>query len=215
MTTRADMDDRDGLAAEYVLGTLPLAERAEAQRLIGSDAEFARLVSAWEHHLDPLNDEFGEMTPPADMLARIENRLFPTAPKPARWRLPFFGALAGLAALALVAFWPATAPNLITARLTGDAQPLVVAASFNPDAHEVTFTRADGPAAPTGKDYELWVIPAGKDPISLGVLREGDLKVALASLPAGTTLAVTLELAGGSPTGAPQGNLLVAAVIEG
>jgi anti-sigma-K factor RskA len=42
MSAPEDMSDREGLAAEYVLGTLPLPERLEAERLIASDADFAR-----------------------------------------------------------------------------------------------------------------------------------------------------------------------------
>ena len=49
--------------------------------------------------------------------------------------------------------------------------------------------------------------------ISLGIVREGKAVVQLADLPDGTTLAITLETEGGSPTGAAQGPLLVAAVI--
>jgi anti-sigma-K factor RskA len=77
----------------------------------------------------------------------------------------------------------------------------------------LSFVRASGPAAAEGQDYELWIIPEGQSAISLGVLREGELRVPVADLPAGTTLAVTLETKGGSPTGVAQGPLLVATVI--
>ncbi|MBS0565300.1 MAG: anti-sigma factor [Proteobacteria bacterium] len=213
MTDPSDMSDREGLAAEYVLGTLPLAERLQAERLIASDPDFARLVQDWTDRLAPLNDGYGELPPPPGLLPRIEARLFPRA-RQGRWRLPLIGALAsGLAALLLVAYWPATTPGLVTARLTGQGQALVVAASYDPARRSVTFTRAEGPAAEAGKDYELWVIPAGQKPLSLGLLRDEARTVTLASLPAGTTLAVTLEQAGGSPTGAPQGPILAATTI--
>ncbi|MGA8410627.1 MAG: anti-sigma factor, partial [Xanthobacteraceae bacterium] len=41
-------DDRDVLAAEYVLGTLDAAERAQAEALVRADASFATLVRGWE-----------------------------------------------------------------------------------------------------------------------------------------------------------------------
>lgn len=46
--------DREGLAAEFALGTLSGPELAEARALMQSDAEFARLVAAWEKRLSPL-----------------------------------------------------------------------------------------------------------------------------------------------------------------
>lgn len=210
------MPERDGLAAEYVLGTLALPERLVAEQLMADDPKFARLVTDWQARLAPLNDGYDPLTPPASLLPRIEARLFPQ-PERSRWRLPAFGALgAALAALALVVYWPASAPHdLRSLTLTGESQPLVVAAIYDATAQEITFTRSAGPQAEPGKDYELWVIPAGQKPVSLGVLRDQPAHVAMASLPAGTTLAVTLETAGGSPTGQAQGPLLVATVIEG
>jgi anti-sigma factor ChrR (cupin superfamily) len=42
------------LAAEFVVGTLPGADRTEAESLQGSDAAFAALVETWERRLAPL-----------------------------------------------------------------------------------------------------------------------------------------------------------------
>ncbi len=209
------MPDREGMAAEYVLGTLPLPDRLEAERLIASDASFAALVVEWTGRLAPLNDGYADMLPSVELLPRIEARLFAQAARPARWRLPFFGAVtAGLAALALVFVWPALTPHEVrSVTLSGENQPLVVAANFDATTRELTFTRSAGPAATAGKDYELWVIPAGQKAISLGLLRDGDLRVALDALPAGTTLAVTLEPEGGAPDGKATGPILVAAVV--
>lgn len=217
MSEGADMSDRDGLAAEYVLGTLPLPERLQAERLIASDTSFAALVADWQEKLAPLNEGYAELTPPADLLPRIEARLFPVADKPARWRLPFFGALAaGLAVLVLALYLPFGTPEpTLTATLTGEGEPLTVTAAYYAGDKELTFTRTAGPAADAGKDYELWVIPEGQKAISLGLLRDAALTVALDDLPPGTTLAVTLEQTGGSPTGQAQGPILAAAVIGG
>lgn len=211
------MSDRDGLAAEYVIGTLPLAERIAAEKLIASDPEFAALVDHWQAHFAPLNAEFAEVAPPDAILGKIEARLFPTPAKAKPFRLPFFGAFAAVAALVvLVAFWPfaTTTPTLQTT-LTGDGQQLVVAASFDGAAKTLTFTRSAGPTADAGKDYEVWIIPAGQAAVSLGVLRDAELKVPVDALPPGTTLAITLEQTGGSPTGVAQGPLLVASMING
>jgi anti-sigma-K factor RskA len=73
---------------------------------------------------------------------------------------------------------------------------------------------------PTGRSLELWMLPDGAPPRSLGVIPATGVgrvtlpaaaDVALARVPA---LAVTLEQAGGSPTGAPQGPVLYSGRIE-
>lgn len=211
------MPEREALAAEYVLGTLPLPERLTAEALIASDAEFAALVAAWEARLAPLDDGYDEVPPPPDMLDRIEARLFPAPERPRRggW---FLGLLAGaaLAVLAVLVVLPVTRPdNAVTATLTGENQPLVIAARYDPDARALTVNRTGGPPAATGQDYELWLIPEGEAAISMGLVREGDLTIPLDTLPPGTTLAVTLEPEGGSPTGVATGPILVAAVVDG
>ena len=211
------MPEREALAAEYVLGTLPLEERLMAEALIDGDPGFAATVEDWQNRLSPLNDAYEDVQPPADMLDRIEARLFPTQDRPRRrlWLWGVFGGLA-LAALAAVVLLPALTPDApITATLTGEGQDLAVAARFDAETGELTVARAAGPAAEPGKDYELWLIPAGEAPISIGLLRDAELTIPVPALPAGTTLAITLEPEGGSPTGVATGPLLVAAVIGG
>jgi anti-sigma-K factor RskA len=48
--------DWDDLAAEYVLGTLDAAERAEVERRLRSDARLAQALAAWERRLDPRHE---------------------------------------------------------------------------------------------------------------------------------------------------------------
>ncbi|MCB2136584.1 MAG: anti-sigma factor [Rhodobacteraceae bacterium] len=218
MTEPADhMPEREALAAEYVLGTLPLPDRLAAEALIDSDPAFAALVLAWQNRLAPLDGEFAPVEPPAELYQRLERRLFPAkshSPRRLGW---LFGALSGLAVavLAAIVLLPALPPIApITATLTGEGQALTMSASYDSRAGELTVTRTGGPAAETGKDYELWVIPEGQAPISVGIVRDAALTVPLAALPPGATLAITLEAEGGSPTGAPQGPLLVAAIIS-
>jgi anti-sigma-K factor RskA len=221
MSEGPDMDDRDGLAAEYVLGSLPLPERLQAERLIASDPGFKALVAAWQNRLSDLDAHFAPADPPTGLMDRIEARLFPVpsrpASAPARWRLPLFAGLAaGLAALVLVLYQPGTLPEpTLTATLAGADQPLAVAAAWYAEEGELIFTRTAGPAAGADKDYELWIIREGKAAVSLGVLGQGETRVPVADLPPGTTLAITLEAKGGSPTGTAQGPLVAAAVIGG
>jgi anti-sigma-K factor RskA len=68
-----------------------------------------------------------------------------------------------------------------------------------------------------GKSYELWMLPEGGNPVSLGVLpQQGEQTLALsdaalAALARSSALAVSLEPAGGSPTGLPTGPVLYTA----
>ncbi|MDC7785118.1 hypothetical protein PQJ75_02500 [Rhodoplanes sp. TEM] len=73
-------DDRAGLAAEYVLGTLDADERDEAAALIASDPAFAALVAAWERRLGELHAMVEPVTPPAEIWMALRARL----PDPAR-----------------------------------------------------------------------------------------------------------------------------------
>lgn len=215
--TEGHMPDREALAAEYVLGTLPLAERLAAEALIASDADFARMVEAWQARLAPLNAEYAEVAAPRDMLGRIEARLFGLAERRRRagWIWGLFGG-AALALLVLVLVLPALRPDsTVTATLAGENQRLVIAARFDPAAGALTVTRSEGPAAGAGQDYELWIIPAGAAAVSLGLVRDDALRVPLDALPAGTTLAITLEPAGGAPGGVATGPILVSAVVGG
>ena len=66
--------DQEVLAAEYVLGTLGLAERVQAQRMIESDAAFAALVRDWERRLGELNVLVTPVEPPPAILDRIKAR---------------------------------------------------------------------------------------------------------------------------------------------
>jgi anti-sigma-K factor RskA len=132
-----DTETPDGLAAEYVLGTLGADERAQAEALIRDDPAFARLVRGWERRLGELNVMVHPVEPPAGTWERIQARIGDAAPSAAphpgqaapesnvvdlsvrlgRWRR----AAAGLAALAAVlvalvaiqAVNPAVLPGLL------------------------------------------------------------------------------------------------------
>ena len=49
-------DDRDALAAEYVLGTLSVDERDQTEAMIEIDPGFAEIVRVWERRLGELNE---------------------------------------------------------------------------------------------------------------------------------------------------------------
>ncbi len=202
----------DALAAEYVLGVLDAAERAEVEARIRRDPAFAARVAEWEGRLSGLNDGFAE-APAPNLLPKIEARLFPK-PVAAR-RFGLFGWLSGAAV--------ATALSLVTVAILAPPRPMPVATLATADnrlAYRVTHfggslqvNRVAGVPAVPGQVHELWVIAPGAAPVSLGLLQDRPLVVSYPVPPAGFVLAVSIEPEGGSPTGAPTGPVILTAEI--
>ena len=78
-------------------------------------------------------------------------------------------------------------------------------------------THAVKGVAPAGHDYELWALPKGASPVSLGVLpAEGASSRILTAiqkkaLASSSQVAVSIEPIGGSPTGQPTGEVVFVA----
>lgn len=200
----------DALAAEYVLGVLAHQDRLAAEARVKSDPAFAARIGAWETRLADLNDGYNE-APAPNLLPQIEARLFGQ-----KRRYPLWGWLAGAlaaAAVALVALAVLlpTAPAPIVATLGAETDPLRFEARH--DGQNLIVTRVAGSPAPAGQVQELWIIAPDAAPVSLGLLTDAPLTVAYPDTPTGWTLAVSLEPAGGSPTGAPTGPVLAAGTI--
>src|SRR5947209_14103847 len=71
-------EDRDGFAAEYVLGTLDSEERAQADALMLVDPDFAAKVRQWERRLGELNVLVAPVEPQAPVWERIKAGLAST-----------------------------------------------------------------------------------------------------------------------------------------
>ena len=212
-------DSGNVAAAEYVLGVLSAADRADVERRLPRDPILASEVAFWEERLGSLANSTTPVTPPPETWTRIEDAVSePSARKReslweslAFWR-PFAIGSAALAAASLgvlVYVGLAPSPNApMMATLGGSSgQPNFVAA-VGADGRSLMVV----PAALLTNDQramELWLIPSGGRPHSLGLIEPGrpvrlnvpaDLR---ARLNGEATLAVTLEQPGGSPTGLP------------
>lgn len=231
------MSDEIPLAAEYVLRLLDGEELLEARRRIAEDAAFAGEVAWWEERLAPLFDEIGEERPSAELWPRIVERLQGTGGEVVQlkrqvtlWR-GASGAL-GIAAAVLLMLQlrpdapqpaPLPAPRsevppaapLLVASLAGTEAPEALTVAYRGDRRELIITPARI-EAPAGRARQLWLIPEGGQPISLGlVASEGVQRRTLAPAVAsrfasGGTIAVSDEPTGGSPTGQPTGAVLAA-----
>lgn len=212
-------DPDDLLAAEYVLGALDAATRADVAGRATRDAAFAARIIAWEQRLSDLNDDYTP-TPAPNLLPAIESRLFGTSRRGWRvllgnwaWLDNLFGqAVLTALSVALLA-WMLTFSQgeVFTTTLSADASTLRYTARL--EEGQLRLNRTAGKPASAGHSYELWIILDGQDPKSLGVIDES-LTLNAPTAEIGYVLAVTEEPAGGAPDGKPTGALVASGRFE-
>ncbi len=219
----------DELAAQFVLGTLRHAARTRFARLCVELPAAQAARQRWEDQLLPLAFTIPPLAPSSDCWPKIARRIAPedVARRAQRMRpLWWQGALA--ASLLVCA--------LITARFTiwnePSWQPMAVLAQANQaplwrversaDTTQLHIRTLRSVTLPASQSYELWILPPGVGhPVSLGLLpRSGVLGRSLTQaqrslLLAANKVAVSIEPAGGSPTGLPTGPVVIVAVISG
>ena len=265
MNITIDDDTQDLRYAEYVLGVLDAAGRAQVQQEIARDAQAAATVAQWERHLLPLAEDLPPVTPGDYVWVRIRDALGLTAARPvaanrspaaataeggwwnslALWRWLGMGATAA-AAVCLVlllqtqqpvgtseqttASAPAQAPapapapapaSYMVATIQQDNGITGWTATMDLQNHRMIVVPASPAAVPHGHSPELWLIPPGGKPMAVGVIAsDKPTSVALspdlfAKLSAQSLLAVSVEPAGGSPTGQPTGPVVAKGTISG
>ena len=216
-------EDRFLTAGELALGVLEGGDLAAARRTQLVDAAFADAVEWWESRLGAMGEAVGSSIPSDAVWQGIEARIeamgdtenvaLPVAERrgPAGWSIATALVGIGAAAAALVLFLstPATSPvappdiaaipgDQLVAQLSDEETDRSLTSRIDPESGQLRLAIAGLQAEP-GKTPELWVIPAGGAPISLGAIpQEGafsrDLSVEeSALLVAGATLAVTFE----------------------
>jgi anti-sigma-K factor RskA len=226
-TDHSEDDDGKLVAAEYVLGVLGSTERRAVERRLPDDPVLAREVASWEARLGPLADDIAPVPPPPAIWTRIEGALAPAAAPTAHaakagmwqslvfWRTFAIGssglAAACLGALLYIGLVPDVRVPLMATINSSTGQPNFVATVTG--GNNLTVV----PAALLTNDprsMELWLIVPGDRPRSLGLI-EGAREVRInlapdlaARVARDATLAVSLEPAGGSPTGAPTGPVI-------
>ncbi len=217
----------DRLAAEYVLGTLRGRARRRFERWRATSPLVEERSVFWENRLVELAKRTPAVTPPAHVWEGIRTRLgfADLRPGRSRFRVRSF-ALAASLALVVVAgallYWRAFGPQQPT-------QIATIAASsgtrvwtveiFGKSAH-LNVRAGVLPARPPGHDYELWALPKGGMPVSLGILPgEGSSQRTLTAaqqkaLAEAPQVAVSIEPTGGSPTGQPTGAIVFVAPLR-
>ena len=207
-------DADDALAAEYVLGVLDDTERQAAAQRARADAAFAARISVWETHLENLNNDYGTQAPPKHVKVQIDRRLFGAPPRRGlNWIVTGLATAVVLLGLFLFQTGQSTQPDL-RAQLQSDGSAYAFSVAVDLDDRLLEMALLAG-ARPTDGTFELWLIPEDGAPQSLGIFASGDA-LTLAPhirLSASSTLAVSLEPSGGSPTGAPTGPVLAVGVL--
>lgn len=224
MAAPANPELIDRLAAEYVLGTLRGAARRRFERWRAASAVIDARCGYWEQQLLPLLGAVAPVEPAPHVWTGIRTRVMREA-RPGRRRTPWALALAAgvvLLACAALFLWRPQPAVLASATIASPSGALLwrVEVSGRREAAALSV-RAGALAGPAGRDYELWALPRGGAPVSLGVLpyRGGALRRPLTAaqrdaLATAAQLAVSLEPPGGSPTGQPTGAVVYVAPLR-
>ncbi len=227
------------LASEYVLGTLSGRARRRFESLMRDSYHVRSAVWHWERQLGPLAQAAGSVQPSPLVWEQVLERTGGKAAAQAereitreRWfeRLGLWRGLSlvATAAAVVLAVLLVRSPTEVTpqaqqyvAVVNGDqAQPLWLV-RVDLQQGRVAIRSINAPAPAPANAYELWIVPAGgAAPRSRGLLPTGTASVdaELAAelrplLASAQGLAVSLEPAGGSPTGAPTGPVVYQAAI--
>lgn len=228
MSAEAEKDDDKVLAAEYALGLLSAKEAAAFEARLASEPALRAAYAQWAEDFAALAEDIPEEAPPARVQSRIKAELFPEKTPARRSWLDRFGpGILILSALAVALFLTVDLPGqgvlppanpVYTADIASEDGSLVVLAGYDAEALELYVERAEGAARP-GRALELWLIAGDNPPVSLGVLPEDPaarlpVSPELVSALEGGVLAISDEPSGGSPTGAPTGDVLATAPLS-
>ncbi|GAB3627083.1 anti-sigma-K factor RskA [Pandoraea terrae] len=247
MNTPLDPDN-EIRCAEYALGVLDATERRAFEDALARDPAMRAELERWQQRLVPLAEDVPEIGAPPRVWTRIQRDLglmggtaavAAAAPAAAArrgwwdnlalWRWVGMGAsVAAVTLLAVSLGVLRVTPQVATAT---DAYMAAAIARSDGIVHwtvTVDLRRARMvlvPAAPatvaTDRSTELWLIPPGAKPISLGVFTpDAPATVTLppqiaAQLSDKAALAVSIEPRGGSPTGQPTGPVVATGPMRG
>ncbi|ARB25880.1 anti-sigma factor [Pseudomonas tolaasii] len=209
---------RRALAADYAIGLMPATARKRFEHLLLDDAALRIELGHWQDALASLTGTLPERPVPdhvwAGIKARIEPQVLHVPAKKPFWMN--FRLLAAACAVVLALFVGVLYQRENTAQynatlVNASQQPALRIQAFADYLQVEPLTLA---ALEPARVLELWAIPAGGKPISLGLVPDaGKGRIQLskeqqALLTAPLTLAVSLEPQGGSPTGQPTGPVL-------
>ena len=208
---------RRALAADYAIGLMPASARRRFEQLLVDDAALRRELAHWQETLASLTEALPERPVPDrvwhSITARIEPQVLHVPEKRQFWNwLRLTAAACSIVALVFIgSLYNRDDARYSATLLSTDAKPALKVEAHADYLQVEPLTLA---AVDADRSLELWAIPDGGTPISLGVVPVGGKgKVELSEaqkvlIGKPITLAVTLEPKGGSPTGQPTGPVL-------
>jgi len=217
---RDEPENLDLLAAEYVLGTLRGPARRSFERRRRREPFVDRRIGAWEERFAWLALRLKPVAPSADVWPAIQRRI--GRGSRGAWR----ALAAAVALVAVLGFgwivWQELRPPQATAEFASASGETLWHVELAARGDRLEVATLGKPAVPDARARELWALPEGGAPVSLGLMpASGDARLALDArqrdaLKAAANIAVSDEPAGGSPTGAPTGDVLyIAAIVRG
>lgn len=218
----------DALCGEYVVGTLRGAARRRFERSLGEEPQVAQRLKYWHGVVAPRYTKMIEAQPPSARVWTALERELGLARYRTPWhrRAGFWRGWAAAATLALAAalghqfLYPFTSPPAAEiAQLAGKDDGARVTAALSGDGRTLELRATRPVLAGPSQSYELWLLPPDGSVVSLAVLGSLDARFALPEaqrrrLREGGKLAVSVEPAGGSPTGNPTGPVILAGPIR-
>jgi len=208
---------RRALAADYAIGLMPSTARRRFENLLLDDPNLRFEVAQWQESLIGLTSAIEPQPVPErvwqHILARIEPQRLHVPEKPPFWSWMRIAAVACtlLVAVIIGVIYNRDKPDFNATLVANNQQPALTVQAFD------RYLKIDPVAVASvesGRSLELWAIPADGVPVSLGVIPDdGKGRVDLSAnqrklLGTQTTMAITLEPKGGSPTGKPTGPIL-------
>jgi anti-sigma-K factor RskA len=216
----------DRVAGDYVLGTLRGAPRRRFERLCATSTAASEAMHRWEDDFSELSRTLTPVEPSASVWLQISRRLSiasgVTSRGPRRWRRWSLAAAASLIAIGLVValLMQARHPPLQTIAVLGrDAAQPLWRIERTQELTALTIEVVGSVHAAKDSAFELWALPRGGSPVSLGILPvSGTTQRMLtaaqrAALLAADKIAVSVEPSGGSPTGSPTGPIIFVAPV--
>jgi anti-sigma-K factor RskA len=231
-------EEDDLLAAELALGLLEGEELRAARVRAATDPDFTEAAARWEARLTPLAGEIAGVAPGPHVwegIARAiaaapaaDANVVPIRRALSRWRAAAVGMTAVAASLALLMVYQSAreAPPIVAstpapmmiATLSSPQTDASLSVAYDPQRASMLVTpgRLEGTA---GHAHQLWIIPPDGAPVSLGMVRPGaPLRMTVPAqltqhFRTRATLAISVEPAGGSPTGQPTGPVIASGAL--
>ncbi len=207
-------------AANYVIGTLTLEQRQAFEALLADNEAARNALIYWQQRLEPLNKlsppvepsdfTFHRINRSVDALTELSQASKAQTPETKQhsglWRF----ATAALLVLSIGLFFhqkPATT-SVVVLTAPGQTEPGWMITSY--DGEHIELKPLVSTSVPENKTLEFWTKADGWDkPVSLGLVDPNkNLKKQLDALQGITPnqlFELTIEQAGGSPTGLPTG----------